>query len=176
MLLLAVNDHKRRIEVGYGLEGILPDAKAGRIGMDMVPALKASNYDEAAKVGVQEIADAIAADAKVTLDTNTPLAAIETSADQAAPPPPEPVSSESAAGKWILLLLPFGFFAIFAFFIWRIVRHARRGGSSGIAYSSDSNSFGSSSNSADSSSSSSDSGFSGGDGGDSGGGGASGDW
>ena len=32
LMLLAVKDHKRWIEVGYGLEGILPDAKVGDIG------------------------------------------------------------------------------------------------------------------------------------------------
>lgn len=31
LLLLALNDRKIRIEVGYGLEGILPDGKVGRI-------------------------------------------------------------------------------------------------------------------------------------------------
>ena len=30
LILLAVNDHQYRIEVGYGLEGILPDGKVGR--------------------------------------------------------------------------------------------------------------------------------------------------
>jgi len=29
LVLLAVDDHKYRIEVGYGLEGILPDGKVG---------------------------------------------------------------------------------------------------------------------------------------------------
>src|ERR1035437_3714527 len=40
LVLLAVNDHKRRIDVGYGLEGILNDAKVGDIGREMVPALR----------------------------------------------------------------------------------------------------------------------------------------
>jgi uncharacterized protein len=31
LLLVAVKDRKMRIEVGYGLEGILPDGKTGRI-------------------------------------------------------------------------------------------------------------------------------------------------
>lgn len=31
LILVAVNDRQSRIEVGYGLEGILPDAKTGRI-------------------------------------------------------------------------------------------------------------------------------------------------
>ena len=39
LVLLAVDDHKYRIEVGYGLEGILPDGKVGDIGRAMVPDL-----------------------------------------------------------------------------------------------------------------------------------------
>ena len=35
-MLLAIDDHKRRIEVGSGLEGILNDAKVGDIGRAMV--------------------------------------------------------------------------------------------------------------------------------------------
>ena len=37
LVLLAVDDHKYRIESGYGLEGILPDGKVGDIGREMVP-------------------------------------------------------------------------------------------------------------------------------------------
>lgn len=48
LLVLAVSEHKARIEVGYGLEDRLPDALAGRIIRDeMVPSLKNSNYYEA---------------------------------------------------------------------------------------------------------------------------------
>ena len=38
ILLVVVKDHKWRIEVGYGLEGILNDAKVGDIGRSMVAA------------------------------------------------------------------------------------------------------------------------------------------
>jgi uncharacterized protein len=68
LILLAVNDHKRRIDVGYGLEGILPDGKVGDIGRDMVPLLRANNFDGAVTLAVGEIAQVIAADAKITLD------------------------------------------------------------------------------------------------------------
>ena len=37
LVLLAVDDHKYRIDVGYGLEGILTDGKVGDIGREMVP-------------------------------------------------------------------------------------------------------------------------------------------
>jgi uncharacterized protein len=68
MVLLAVADHKYRIEVGYGLEGILPDGKTGDIGRDMVPDLKAGDYDGAMTVAVGEVAQVIADDAQITLD------------------------------------------------------------------------------------------------------------
>ena len=68
LVFLAVDDHKRRIEVGYGLEGILPDGKLGDIGREMVPDLRAQDYDGAVIGAVDEIAQVIAADAKVTLN------------------------------------------------------------------------------------------------------------
>jgi uncharacterized protein len=68
LILLAVDDHKRFIEVGYGLEGILPDGKLGDIGRAMVPDLRANDYDGAVNLAVNDIAQTIAADAKVTLD------------------------------------------------------------------------------------------------------------
>jgi uncharacterized protein len=67
LILLAIGEHQRRIEVGYGLEGILPDAKVGDIGREMVPSLKAANYDEAARIAVNEVAEIIAEDAHITL-------------------------------------------------------------------------------------------------------------
>src|ERR1039458_7484242 len=47
LVFLAVDDHKRRIDVGYDLEGILPDGKVGDIGREMVPDLRANDYDGA---------------------------------------------------------------------------------------------------------------------------------
>ncbi|MGA2349625.1 MAG: TPM domain-containing protein [Terracidiphilus sp.] len=70
LIFLAVDDHKRRIEVGYGLEGILPDGKLGDIGREMVPDLRANDYDGAVTLAVGEVAQVIAADAKVTLTDN----------------------------------------------------------------------------------------------------------
>lgn len=78
MVLLAVADHKYRIEIGYGLEGILPDGKTGDIGRSMVPDLRAGDYDGAVMGAVGQIAQVIAEDAHVTLETNNePALAIE---------------------------------------------------------------------------------------------------
>ena len=94
MVLLAVADHKYRIEVGYGLEGILPDGKTGDIGRDMVPDLKASDYDGAVTLAVGEVAQVIADDAKITLNQDQPV-----------PPSSQPVDQGSSVGKLILLIL-----------------------------------------------------------------------
>jgi uncharacterized protein len=56
-----------RIEVGYGLEGILPDGKVGDIGREMKPVLQAGDLNQGISLGVKEIAQVIATDAGVTL-------------------------------------------------------------------------------------------------------------
>jgi len=67
LMLVSVEDRHYWIEAGYGLEGILPDAKVGDIGRLMVPDLKQRDYDSAITTGLVQIANVIAADAKVTL-------------------------------------------------------------------------------------------------------------
>jgi uncharacterized protein len=53
VLFVFMKDHKMRIEVGYGLEGSLPDADAKRIIDDvMTPRMKAGNVDDAVTAGV----------------------------------------------------------------------------------------------------------------------------
>jgi len=68
LMLLVMNPRKGRIEVGYGLEGILNDAKVGDIARSMVPAASQNDYNTAIPLGVSEIAQVIATDAGVTLD------------------------------------------------------------------------------------------------------------
>jgi uncharacterized protein len=69
LLILATNDRKYRVEVGYGLEGILPDGRVGDIGRQMVPYLRQNDYDGAVTMAVRQMAGVIAADAGVTLNT-----------------------------------------------------------------------------------------------------------
>jgi uncharacterized protein len=73
LVLLAVDDHKYRIDVGYGLEGILPDGKVGDIGRAMVPDLRANDFDGAMTLAVGEVAQVIADDAHVSLDQQVPI-------------------------------------------------------------------------------------------------------
>ena len=177
LMLFAIKDRKRWIEVGYGLEGILNDAKVGDVGRTMVPALQAANYDDAAETGLHQITQVIATNAGVTLDALAAPAQTEPTAPAPVTGPP-PSSSSLRPGATIFLTILFFTFPVFiiCFVIWRIATAVRRGtwtrGSPGYDGG---NSFGIT----DTFSSSSDSGgdnFGGGDGGSSGGGGAGGDW
>jgi uncharacterized protein len=67
LILLAVDDHHYRVEVGYGLEGILPDGKVGGFGREMVPQLRRDDYDKAMVLLTARIAQVIAQDRGVTL-------------------------------------------------------------------------------------------------------------
>jgi uncharacterized protein len=67
LMLLVMKPRHGRIEVGYGLEGILNDAKVGDIGRSMVPAAQQGDYNRAVPLGVSQIAQVIATDAGVTL-------------------------------------------------------------------------------------------------------------
>src|ERR1700674_1921887 len=69
LILLAPNDRKYRVEVGYGLEAILPDGKVGGFGREMVPLLRRNDYSGAVTLLTERIAAAIAADRGVTLGT-----------------------------------------------------------------------------------------------------------
>jgi uncharacterized protein len=73
LMLLVMTPRRGRIEVGYGLEGILNDAKVGDIGRSMVPAATRGDYDTAIPLGVRQIADVIAKDAGVTLTAGQPI-------------------------------------------------------------------------------------------------------
>jgi len=55
-LIVAKNDRRVRIEVGYGLEGALPDAIASRIIAETVtPHFKLGDYDGGVEAGVDQI-------------------------------------------------------------------------------------------------------------------------
>jgi uncharacterized protein len=77
LILLAVKDRKYRIEVGYGLEPILPDGKVGGFGREAVPYLRQSDYNSALILMTSRVADVIAQDAGVTLTGARPQAPAE---------------------------------------------------------------------------------------------------
>lgn len=56
LLLVAPQERRYRIEVGYGLEPVINDARAGDVGRAMVPYLRESNYSAAINTGVKQLA------------------------------------------------------------------------------------------------------------------------
>ena len=72
MLLLAIGDRRSRIEVGYGLEPILPDGFVGSILREMRPALREQHYGEAMMAAAQEMGSTIAKAKGVTLNARLP--------------------------------------------------------------------------------------------------------
>ena len=102
LILLAPNDRKDRVEVGYGLEPILPDGKVGGYEREAVPLLRQNDYSGAVLLITQRVAAVIAEDQKVTLDTNSGVSA----------PEPESDSSPAPFGNLVEILI----FAVFLFF------------------------------------------------------------
>ena len=110
MLLIALKERKVRIEVGYGLEGIIPDGLAGQIrDRAMVPYLKKGDYGPGLLNGLSAVASIIAKDKGITL---TGL-----------PPAPKTVSSRRRG--YSFGIFPF-LFLVFLF--WILARPGRRGG------------------------------------------------
>ncbi|MCX6011952.1 MAG: TPM domain-containing protein, partial [Chloroflexi bacterium] len=70
LVLLSIKERRWRIETGYGVEGILPDGLCGEIGRNyMVTYFKEGKYGEGLYKGVSAIADIIAKNAHVVLNT-----------------------------------------------------------------------------------------------------------
>lgn len=72
LLLVAPNDRKYRVEVGYGLEPIITDARSGDAGRAMVPLLRQNDYGSAIEVAAWQLAKYIADDKGVTLSGTPP--------------------------------------------------------------------------------------------------------
>ena len=72
LLLLVVGDRRSRLEVGYGLEPILPDGFDGSVLRDMRPALRQGQYGEAMMAAAETIGSTIAKAKNVSLDAQLP--------------------------------------------------------------------------------------------------------
>ena len=109
LMLLAVRDRKVRMEVGYGLEGLLNDGKVGAI-LDsyVVPSLRNDAWEEGVTRGVAALAQEIAGDAGVELDGRIALP-----------------RRDSEAG------IPIGMILFFIILVILIARANRDGGGSG---------------------------------------------
>jgi uncharacterized protein len=92
LILLAVQDRKYRIEVGYGLEPILPDGKVGGFGREAVPLLRQNDYGGAVSLMTSRVADVIAQDAGIEVTRARPQS------------PVQPRGRPELSGKQILIL------------------------------------------------------------------------
>src|SRR5947207_7886611 len=68
LVLLAIKDHKNRIELGYGLEPIISDGDAGSILRGIRPILRQGNYGGALLAAAQQLGQRIAEDKGVTIE------------------------------------------------------------------------------------------------------------
>lgn len=170
LILIAVKEHGIRVEVGYGLEGIVTDGFAGdTIRQLIVPEFKANRYGPGLVAGTTHLIDRI----------------VEGRAHPGVAAPNVEAKASDKIGWPGIVLFVIICLTVIAFIVGVIYLIAKATGGarstpagSGFmgsgGYSDDYSST--SSSSSDSSSSSSDSGSSGFDGGSSGGGGASGSW
>ena len=72
LMLLSIQDRKSRIEVGYGLEGALNDAKTGRIQDNyMIPYFKEDNWQDGIKNGYNAILSEVEKEYDVTVEGST---------------------------------------------------------------------------------------------------------
>ena len=70
LLLISQNPRKLRIEVGYGLEGAIPDGYTGRIrDEDLTPHLKKNDYDTGVVLAYEKLAAKAAAEYDQSLDS-----------------------------------------------------------------------------------------------------------
>lgn len=68
LLLIALNDRKFRLEVGYGLEGTIPDTKAAEIINTMTPYFKEGNYADGIKAAVSKTENVLNGEADTTTE------------------------------------------------------------------------------------------------------------
>jgi len=74
LLLVAKEDRKLRIEVGYGLEGTLTDAQSGMIIRNVItPRFKENNYDQGIKDGVLAITSVLGGEPLVESKSTTSI-------------------------------------------------------------------------------------------------------
>lgn len=100
LILYVIQDRRARIEVGYGLEPILPDGKVGGFQREAIPQMKAGDYDGALTLVFGRVAQTIAADAKITLNGLD---------QQVAPQRTRPTSDDQSSGigvfGWIVIVI-----------------------------------------------------------------------
>lgn len=112
LLLIAIKDHKDRIEVGYGLEPILPDGFEGGVLRQARPLLRQGAYGQALFAAVGEMGSRIAAAKGVSLDSS--------------PRPRRPMASSRGSG------IPFVAIIIVVVILLSFLSRGGRGGGGGF--------------------------------------------
>ncbi|MBP7831032.1 MAG: TPM domain-containing protein [Kiritimatiellae bacterium] len=169
LLLTAVEDRQVWIEVGYGLEGAIPDSKAGRIlDEEVIPFFKENRYADGLTHGAVALALVAAQEAGVNLTSAAPA---EISMSLTGAPPASASSGQALSGGAIAAL---AFVAVFIFILVLVGIFGKKMGAGEYRGGSDSHSSGGGRSS--SSSSGGGSSFGGFGGGRSGGGGAGRSW
>ena len=111
LIFFAMKERKYRFEVGYGLEGILPDSLVGSIGRQyIVPYFKQGDYASGAVASVLAVAGIIAKDKGVAI-TGMPRLGRPASGARA--------EREPSLGSKIMLVL------FFIILIYMMIRHPR---------------------------------------------------
>src|ERR1700676_2596773 len=77
LLLVSPDERKYRIEVGYGLEPVINDARAGDTGRAMVPLLRSGDFSSAIEVAAWQLAKYIADDRGLTLSGQPPVRQVQ---------------------------------------------------------------------------------------------------
>jgi uncharacterized protein len=114
LLLLAVRDRHMRLEVGYGLEPVIPDGFAGSVLRSMAPFLRQQKYADAVAEGLRLVGSRIAQAKGINLNAPEPHTTHT--------PPEEPIPWALFLGGLIVL-----FWAVTAL-------GARRRGGSGLDF------------------------------------------
>jgi uncharacterized protein len=127
LILYAIQDRKSRIEVGYGLEPILPDGKVGGFQREAIPLMRKGDYNGALLLVVSRVAQTVAADAHVQLST-VPEASksVLTPGERPEEPSPEPEEAPQHVSVWkiiggILLVLLILFTPLRHVFFWLLL-------------------------------------------------------
>lgn len=97
LLLVAPEEHKYWTEVGYGLEPVITDSRAGDAGRAMVPFLRQGNFSDGIETAARRLANYVAQDRGVTVSGAPPPIHVPAESDER--PAHIPV--------WLILLLVF---------------------------------------------------------------------
>lgn len=126
LLLIALNERQSRIEVGYGLEGALPDGKTGRIQDDyLIPYFKEEDYNGGIYNTYVALAGEIAGEYQTTLSGDFP---VPQTASQTQSLPPW-ATAVIVVGIILLIYLDFRFLG--GMLTWMLLSSFRGGGRGG---------------------------------------------